>query len=200
MKLSKMSGVLAGAAVAAAALMPSASAATASTATPTANALAAARAWVTANETTQLAHNHGGVVNGNTISYPKDGVTVTFEPKVAGVARPAFTYHGCSTGQFCLYSDNNQGSIVLESTSVWCGSKESGNGYLTIVKYPMIGNVHSADSENGLTVRMLWYDPAWGVGNTQWTLSPHGDLYSQSSQNNLEVMACANPSNLTGAF
>jgi hypothetical protein len=141
----------------------------------------------------QLALQPGGVVHGNTISYPHD-VRMRFLSRPASTNKMSPAFYGCTTGNVCLYADTDFGGMVWETGSEWCPADHNHGegGAAWLINTSAYHNVRSVDSENNYWARGYWV--SWYGYGTQWTLSPQGDLISVSAQNFEELEVCTPPS------
>ena len=71
--------------------------------------------WVRSSIEAQLARKQGGVVDGDSIHYAREDVTLTYKPPTAPGSVSADDFAGCSTGEVCLYTTS---SVVASGASV----------------------------------------------------------------------------------
>ena len=165
-----------------------AAASTAAPATPT-----PAQAWLANAIAAQRVRKPGGVVNGDTLYYAKEDVTLTFTPpaSLTGGVTP-YDYMGCSATEVCLYTQPNlqNGSLALSTGSLWCPLEQGANDRLKLWQYGLDGNVRSVDSENNFWGKGVWY--YLGFAGGQWTLSPYGDVMNASPNHIEYVEICRN--------
>ena len=135
----------------------------------------------------QLARAPGGTVQGNSIVYKADHVTVKYIPKTTQGTRAALA-DLCSDGLYlCLYRDAEWGTQVLETGSRWC--PREGTAHIYLSHYGLWGQVQSAIDNTDMWARMFWED-SWGFRGAQWTLPPWGAVGSASDAHNDWVETC----------
>jgi hypothetical protein len=135
----------------------------------------------------QLARAPGGTIQGDSIIYGAEHVTVKYIPKTAQGARAALDDF-CSDGLYlCLYKYTEWGTQVLETGSRWC--PREGTAHLYLSHYGLWGQVQSAINNTDMWARMFWED-SWGFRGAQWTLPPWGAVGSASDAHNDWVETC----------
>jgi hypothetical protein len=160
-----------------------------------ASAAGSGRQWVQDSINAQLHRKPGGVVEGNSIHYAKEDVTLTYKPAAApGSVVPA-DYAGCSTGEVCLYTTTavTASGVRLSTGSLWC-PWENTNDLMDLRNYGLADQVRAADSENGWWAEGIW--SKLGVRGEQWKMSPHGILFNLSTTNITYLNVCINQGDL----
>lgn len=151
--------------------------------------------WVQASIKAQLSRKPGGVVDGNSVRYAKDDITLTYKPPTTPGTAVAQDYAGCATGEICLYttSDVVASGVRLSTGSLWC-PWENTNNLLDLRNYGIADQVRSADSENGWWAEGIW--SKLGVRGEQWKMDPHGILFNLSTTNITYLNVCINQGDL----
>ncbi|NUR26753.1 MAG: hypothetical protein HOV83_13080 [Catenulispora sp.] len=151
--------------------------------------------WVADSMKEQLARKPGGVVSGNTITYAKEDVTLTYQPAVAPGGVVPNDYAGCASGKVCLYTTSSvvSSGIRLTTGSLWC-PWENTNDLLDLRNYGLAGQIHAADSESGWWAEGIW--SRLGVRGEQWKMAPYGILSNLSATNLTYLNVCINQNDL----
>jgi hypothetical protein len=131
--------------------------------------------WVDASIKAQLARRPGGVVQGNTIRYAKDDVTLTYRASTPPGGAVPGDFAGCGAGEACVYTTPNGAAagIRLSTGSLWCPWENAGN-LLDLRKYGLADQVWAADNESDWWAEGI-YSTYWAKGG-QWKGDPHGIL------------------------
>jgi hypothetical protein len=168
---------------------------TALAACPASASVGAGQNWVQASIAAQLARKPGGVVEGNSVRYVREGVTLTYQPPVAPGSAAADDFAGCSTNEVCLYTTSNviASGVRLSTGSLWC-PWENTNNLLDLRDYGLAGQIRSADNEGGWWAEGIW--SRLGVRGEQWKMDPHGILYNLSTTNITYLNVCIKQSDL----
>lgn len=153
------------------------------------------QAWVQASIKAQLARKPGGVVDGDSIHYAREDVTLTYKPPTAPGSVVADDYAGCSTGEICVYTTSSvvTSGVRLSTGSLWC-PWENANNLLNLGDYGLAGQIRAADSENSWWAEGIWSN--LGVRGEQWKLAPNGLLSNLSPTNITYLNICINQSDL----
>lgn len=164
-------------------------AATASGTAGSSSSADAGQKWVQDSISAQLARKPGGVVEGNSIHYAKEDVTLTYKPPTAPGSAVANDFAGCSTNEVCVYttSDVTPSGVRLSTGSLWCPWENSGN-LLDLRDYGLANQIRAADNEGGWWAEGIWSNV--GVRGEQWKMDPHGILYNLSTTNITFVNVC----------
>ncbi|MEZ0111233.1 hypothetical protein ABH920_005248 [Catenulispora sp. EB89] len=151
--------------------------------------------WVQDSISAQLARKPGGVVDGDSIHYAKEGVTLTYKPPTAPGSAVAYDFAGCSTGEVCLYTTSNvvASGVRLSTGSLWC-PWENTNNLLDLRDYGLSNQIRAADNEGGWWAEGIWSNV--GVRGEQWKMDPHGILYNLSTTNITFLNVCINENDL----
>jgi hypothetical protein len=151
--------------------------------------------WVQDSINAQLARKAGGVVDGDSIHYAKEGVTLTYKPPTAPGSAVAYDFAGCSTGEVCLYTTSNviASGVRLSTGSLWC-PWENTNNLLDLRDYGLSNQIRAADNEGGWWAEGIWSNV--GVRGEQWKMDPHGILYNLSTTNITFLNVCINQNDL----
>jgi hypothetical protein len=153
------------------------------------------RQWVRDSIEQQLHRKPGGVVDGDSIHYVQEDVTLTYKPATAPGGIVPADYGGCSNGFVCLYTSSypTAAGIRLSTSSLWC-PWEHANDLLDLRNYGLANQVRAADSENG-----WWSEGIWsrlGVRGGQWKMGPYGFLSNLSTTNITFLNVCINENDL----
>lgn len=153
------------------------------------------QSWVQSSIKAQLARKPGGVVDGDSIHYVREGVTLTYQPPTAPGSASAADFAGCSTGEVCLYTTSNvtASGVRLSTGSLWC-PWENTNNLLDLRDYGLANQIRSADNEGGWWAEGIWSN--LGVRGEQWKMGPYGILYNLSTTNITFLNVCINQSDL----
>ena len=151
--------------------------------------------WVQASIKAQLARKPGGVVDGDSIHYAREGVTLTYKPPTAPGSATAYDFAGCSTGEVCLYttSDVISSGVRLSTGSLWC-PWENTNNLLDLRDYGLADQIRAADNESGWWAEGIW--SRLGVRGEQWKMDPNGILSNLSPTNITYLNVCINQGDL----
>jgi len=176
----------------------SASASTQALASVRASATASAassRQWVQDSIAAQLRRKPGGVVEGDSIRYAKDDVTLTYSPAILPGGATAYDFAGCSTGEVCVYTTSNvvASGVRLSTGSLWCPWENAGN-LLDLRNYGLANQIRAADNEGGWWAEGIW--SRFGVRGEQWKMGPHGILYNLSTTNITFLNVCLKENDL----
>jgi hypothetical protein len=153
------------------------------------------QSWVQTSIKAQLARKPGGIVNGNSIRYAHEGVTLTYQPPTAPGSASADDFAGCSTGEVCLYTTSNviASGVRLSTGSLWC-PWENTNNLLDLRDYGLANQIRAADNEGGWWAEGIWSN--LGVRGEQWKMDPHGILYNLSTTNITFLNVCITENDL----
>jgi hypothetical protein len=151
--------------------------------------------WVQDSIKAQLHRKPGGVVEGNSIHYAKEDVTLTYKPATAPGGVVPDDYAGCSTGEVCVYTTTDvvASGVRLSTGSLWC-PWENTNDLLDLRNYGLADQVRAADSENGWWAEGIW--SKLGVRGEQWKMGPNGILFNLSPTNITYLNVCINEGDL----
>ncbi|ACU70229.1 hypothetical protein Caci_1304 [Catenulispora acidiphila DSM 44928] len=149
----------------------------------------AGQSWVQASITAQLARKPGGVVDGDSIFYAKEDVTLTYKPATVPGSAVADDFAGCSTNEVCVYTTTDviSSGVRLSTGSLWC-PWENTNNLLDLRDYGLADQIRAADSENGWWAEGIW--SKLGVRGKQWKMDPHGILSNLSTTNITYLNVC----------
>ena len=162
---------------------------------PAAASVDTGQQWVQDSIKAQLARKPGGVVNGDSIHYAKEDVTLTYTPPAAPGSVTPSDFAGCSTGEVCLYTTPNviASGVRLSTGSLWC-PWENTNSLLDLRDYGLSNQIRAADNESGWWAEGIWSNV--GVRGEQWKMGPYGILYNLSTTNITFLNVCINEGDL----
>ena len=162
---------------------------------PASASVGSGQSWVQASMSAQLARKPGGVVDGDSIRYAKEGVTLTYKPATAAGSVVANDFAGCSTNEVCLYTTSNviASGVRLSTGSLWC-PWENTNNLLDLRDYGLADQIRAADNEGGWWAEGIWSKV--GVRGEQWKMDPHGILYNLSTTNITYLNVCIKQNDL----
>jgi hypothetical protein len=153
------------------------------------------QSWVQDSIKAQLARKPGGVVDGDSIHYAKEDVTLTYKPPTAPGSAVGDDFAGCSTGEVCLYTTSNviASGVRLSTGSLWC-PWENTNNLLDLRDYGLANQIRAADNEGGWWAEGIWSN--LGVRGEQWKMDPHGILSNLSTTNITFLNVCITENDL----
>ena len=151
--------------------------------------------WVRDSIRAQLARKPGGVVDGNSIRYAKEDVTLTYQAPPAPGSAAGYDFAGCSTGEVCVYTTSNviASGVRLSTGSLWC-PWENTNNLLDLRDYGLADQIRAADNESGWWAEGIWSN--FGFRGSQWKMGPYGILSNLSPTNITFLNVCIRENDL----